>query len=161
MISHRLLPLVVCALTLLCSEVRTQTYCKRGQNVTDTGGQCLLSANYDVANCCYVCPVPQGDGSTVNKCLSLFDAPPSGYAACGQAGALAARQSVCTGMGGDITSSAFTCLCNGGANTSQINYTVPTAASSTGAPTSSGTRPPIVTAATLLFFVLLVSYATH
>jgi hypothetical protein len=144
--------LILSALVVLMG--RTQTYCQRGLVVTDTGGQCLKSGDYDVANCCYQCPVTQSDGTHIIQCLSLYDAPPSGYATCGQTGALAGRQQACVAIGGDITSTSFTCLCNGGTNMSQIN-SVPTAPNATGAPTTDGTRYSLTLGVFMFSFVVL------
>lgn len=137
--------LLLCLATLS----RAQGFCQRGQpDLLDTGGQCLRSGDYDVANCCYVCPV-QSSTALLLYCESLYDI---GYAACGQAGALAARQAACAAKGGDITSGAFTCQCNAGTNLSQINYTATTVA-----PTNEGGVP---TVPLLMFFSVFMLYTT-
>ncbi len=141
---------------LLASFTDAQTFCQRGKGpILDTGAQCLRSVDYDVANCCYVCPV-QNATSLYLMCGSLYDL---GFAACGQAGALAARQAACTAMGGDITAGAFTCQCNSGVNQSQINYVSLAPTTGTGAPTNGGDTSP--TAPMLMFFTVFVLYALH
>lgn len=91
----------------------------------------------------------------VIKCDSLYRL---GFAACGQSGALAARQAACSAIGGDITSGAFMCVCNTGTNKSQVNYVslAPTVAAQTTAPTA---QSPSVTVSSLMFFSIFVLYA--
>ena len=148
--------LVVAAVLILVPLCDAQTYCQRGKGfILDTGGQCLRSGDYDVANCCYVCPVQDSNGLSL-QCGSLYDL---GYATCAETGALAARQAACTAIGGDINAGAFTCQCNGGTNTSQTNYTatsVAPTAPTTASPTNDVTVP---TAPMLMFCGLLMTYA--
>lgn len=149
-----MLHLLVVSLLFLLS-IEAQTYCQQGKGfVNDTNGECLLSSNYDVENCCYTCPIRDASG-LVLTCGSLYEL---GFAACGQAGALAARQTACSVAGGDITSGAFMCLCNTGTNKSQVNYVslAPTVAALTTAPTASG---PVVSVSSLMFFSVFMLYA--
>jgi hypothetical protein len=137
-------------LLLLQLRVQAQTYCQRGAGpILDNAGQCLLSSNYNVANCCYVCPVQNSMGY-FSYCMSLYDL---GFATCGQPGALSARQAACTAIGGSISSGAFMCVCNGGTNTSQTtNYTA-------SVPTSTPTAGVALTVPSLLLLVFPLAHA--
>lgn len=99
-------------------------YCQRGSVVLDTQSQCLLSANYNLENCCQVCPVTNATGY-FQFCLSVYDL---GFATCSQSGSLAARQSACSALGGNINAGSFMCLLSAGTNKSQSTGWVPTAA---------------------------------
>lgn len=157
----RTLPLLSVLLLVLLGVAQAQTYCQRGTGpILDLAGQCLLSSDYDVANCCFVCPVQNSTGY-FPFCMSLYDL---GYPTCAQAGSLAARQAACSAIGGSISSGAFMCACNGGTNTSQTNYTsrAPTAVSTLStptAPTGTPTGGSLVTAPFLMFSSLLLAYA--
>lgn len=121
-------------------------YCQRGSIVLDTQSKCLLSAQADLENCCQVCPVLNATGY-YQFCLSVYDL---GFPSC--ANSLAARQTACSAIGGDINAGTFMCLLSGGSNKSQSTGFVsfaptpaatigsPLAGSPTTAPTS-GTTP--------------------
>ena len=146
--------LLLLTFTILLSLGRAQTYCQRGKGfLLDSAGQCLLSSDYDVANCCYVCPVQNSSGY-FSMCGSLYDL---GFATCAQSGALTARQNACSAIGGSISSGAFMCACNGGTNVSQTNYTslAPTAPQPTATPTGSGVNTVCFLYVTALFAVFL------
>lgn len=140
---------------LLALRAEAQTFCQRGAGpILDNAGQCLLSANYDVANCCFTCPVQNATGF-FSYCMDLYDL---GFATCAQPGALAARQAACAAIGGSISSGAFMCVCSGGTNTSQTNYTAPTRAL-TAAPTSGSAGSPIAVLSLIALPALLIALA--
>lgn len=115
-------------------SVRAQ-HCQTSQVfVLDTLSQCLLSANDNLENCCFVCPVTNASGS-YQFCGSMYAL---GYATCGQSGSLAARQTACQGIGGNINAGSFMCLLSAGTNKSQ----------STGYTTAMPTQPTVPTAST-------------
>ncbi len=123
-------------------------HCQRGLVVHDTQSQCLLSANFNLENACYVCPVLNLTGY-YQLCLSLYD---DGYATCTQPLALQARQSRCRLLGGDPNAAEFQCLVSAGTNKSQSSgWTGP----ATGTPT---TAPPLMPSHAASLAVVAVTY---
>ncbi len=153
-------------LALLLHVVLAQ-HCQRGSDFVDTQSQCLLSANSNLENACYICPVLSG-GTYAQHCLSLYDI---GFATCTQPGSLQARQTHCQSIGGDINTAGFQCLVSAGTNKSQSSGWVSAApTTATGAPSGSTATVPTaaptggvhVTASALMFTALLLTYAlTH
>lgn len=139
-------------------------YCQRGSIVLDTQSQCLLSADFNLENCCQVCPVTNATGY-FQFCLSVYDL---GYATCSQSGSLAARQSACSALGGNVNAGSFMCLLSAGTNKSQSTGWVPTTPLSPSGPQTTPTEAPteaptshavVVTAPALMFASLLLAYA--
>lgn len=144
-------------LALFCLAVTGQ-YCQRGSIVLDTKAQCLLSSNFDLENCCQVCPVLNATGY-YQFCLSVYDL---GFPTCGAPGSLEARQSACSALGGNINAGTFMCLLSGGSNKSQSTGWVPTGPTSTiGSPLLTTAPTSNASAATFcmaLYTVLTVFY---
>ena len=106
------------------------TYCHCNQAfLEDPTGECLRSAQYDVANACFNCPVANASGH-FNLCGSLIRL---GFGGCTQPGAAAAMSAACLGIGGNTLQSSYRCIASVGTDQSQLTCapSAPTAPTST------------------------------
>lgn len=138
-------------LMLSISLVHCQSYCRCDQAfIYDYSEECLKSANYDVENACYVCPVVNASG-TFNYCGSL---PYLGLGSCSQAGALDAWKNKCLNFGGNPGFTNAVCVTNTGTNKSQTTGCVST--TTTNAPTN--TSPTLGSMLVTFVVTLMISF---
>lgn len=151
------LPLIVLLVALLApSPCYGQGYCTRAAgifNTTDSGAACFGSLQYSVINCCFRCSTAD---PAITACGSLYN---YNITSCDANETILAKAKLDCSNGYNGT---FSCYCNTGIYTSQLDYTSNLTASPTYAPTVNTAAPTNAASssfssigiATLVFIVL-------